>query len=201
MRYTKKPITIEAVCFEDTTLATLDIISEFMDEKQEIVFDDKNAEPKIKINTLEGPMFGSVGDMIIKGINGEFYACKPDIFEKSYDKEGLKDMGEVSDGYHTFNGLYNFRKFYNAAAFNVWSKDGLYDVHKSKCHNDGIPCFGGGWFIVMAVLPGGQVSNHYKLEDWDLFQCPEEPFVKHMYDGHTAEDVLERLKEVCLINK
>ena len=85
MRYTKKPITIEAVCFEDTTLATLDIISEFMNEKQEIVFDDKTAEPKIKINTLEGPMFGSIGDMIIKGIQGEFYACKPDIFDATYE--------------------------------------------------------------------------------------------------------------------
>jgi hypothetical protein len=199
MRYTKKPITIEAVCFKDATLATLDIISEFMDQEQEIVFDDKTADPKIKINTLEGPIFGSVGDMIIKGINGEFYPCKPDIFEKSYDKEGLKDMGEVSDGYHTFNKLYEFRKMYNAAAINVWAEQNKYDVHKSKNHSDGIPCFGGGWFIVMAILPSGQISNHYKMEDWDLFQCKEEEIVKFPYDGHTAEDVLKRLEEVCLI--
>ena len=110
-----------------------------------------------------------------------------------------KDMGEISDGYHTFNELYAFRKMYNAAAFNAWAKEGLYDVHKSKCHSDGLPCFGGGWFIVMAVLPSGQVSNHYQLEDWDLFQCIEEPFVKHHYDGHSAQDVLDRLEEVCKI--
>ena len=200
MRYTKKPITIEAVEFTDTTLGTLDKLSDFMGEKKEIEFDDANAEPKIKINTLEGPMFGSIGDMIIKGIHGEFYACKPDIFHKSYDEEGNEDKGEISDGYHTFNELYEFRKMYNAAAFNAWVKEGLYDVHKSKCHSDGLPCFNGGWFIVMAVLPGGQVSNHYRLEDWDLFQCPEEPFVKHHYDGHGAQDVLNRLEEVCKIN-
>lgn len=39
----------------------------------------------LKIKTLEGDMIASVGDYIIKGVNGEFYPCKPDIFEKSYD--------------------------------------------------------------------------------------------------------------------
>jgi len=86
MRYVKKPVEIEAVHFADATLATLDKISEFMNQNQEIVFDDNTAEPKIKIETLEGPMYASVGDYIIKGIKGEFYACKPDIFELTYDK-------------------------------------------------------------------------------------------------------------------
>ena len=63
-----------------------DEISEFMNQEQEIVFNDSVAEPKIKIETLEGPMFASLGDYIIKGIKGEFYACKPDIFELTYDK-------------------------------------------------------------------------------------------------------------------
>jgi hypothetical protein len=197
-RFTKKPITIEAFEFVDATLETMSSISEFMGEKKEIEFDGTSAEPKIKIETLEGPIYASIGDMIIKGIHGEFYPCKPDIFHKSYNEEGKEDKGEISDGYHTFNELYDFRKMYNATAFNAWAKEGLYDVHKSKCHSDGLPCFNGGWFIVMAVLPGGQVSNHYELKDWDLFQCPEEPFVKHHYDGHTAQDVLNRLEEVCL---
>jgi hypothetical protein len=197
-RFTKKPITIEAMCFDDVSLKKLDELSEFVGEKLELFAEDiKN--PKIQIQTLEGPIYASLGDMIIKGIHGEFYPCKPDIFHKSYNEEGKEDKGEISDGYHTFNELYAFRKMYNAAAFNAWAKEGLYDVHKSKCHSDGLPCFGGGWFIVMAVLPGGQVSNHYQLEDWDLFQCPEEPFVKHHYDGHSAQDVLNRLEEVCKI--
>ena len=42
--------------------------------------------PYIKIETLEGTMKASVGDYIIKGVNGEFYPCKPDIFEKTYEE-------------------------------------------------------------------------------------------------------------------
>lgn len=40
---------------------------------------------KVIIQTLEGEMRASVGDWIIKGVNGEFYPCKPDIFEKTYE--------------------------------------------------------------------------------------------------------------------
>ncbi len=40
---------------------------------------------EIRIPTLEGEMAASVGDWVIKGVNGEFYPCKPDIFEKTYD--------------------------------------------------------------------------------------------------------------------
>lgn len=43
---------------------------------------------KLTIRTLEGDMFVSVGDWVIKGLRGEFYPCKPDIFEKSYEKIG-----------------------------------------------------------------------------------------------------------------
>jgi hypothetical protein len=41
---------------------------------------------KVVIPTLEGTMLGAKGDFIIKGVNGEFYPCKPDIFEKTYEK-------------------------------------------------------------------------------------------------------------------
>lgn len=37
------------------------------------------------IETLEGAMIANIGDYIIKGVNGEFYPCKPDIFEKTYE--------------------------------------------------------------------------------------------------------------------
>ena len=195
MKYIKKPIAIDAIQFTDATLATMDKIAEFMDGSQSVLH--TSGEPKIEIPTLEGVMTASLGDYIIKGVNGEFYPCKPDIFEKTYASEDL--IGTLSDGYHTFDELYEFRKMYNAAAFNAWSKAGLYDVHKSKRHSDGIECFGGKWFIVMAILPTGQVSNHYKMEDWDLFQCPEELIVKVAYDGHTAQDVLNRLENVCKI--
>lgn len=99
----------------------------------------------------------------------------------------------VSDGYHTFKELYEFRKMYNAVLFNEWARAGLYDVHKSRKHYDGEECFGGGWFIVVAVLPTGQISNHYEDADWDLFRLPAEDKAKYEFDGHTPNDVLERL--------
>lgn len=127
----------------------------------------------------------------------------------------------ISDGYHTFGELYEFCKMYNAALFNEWAKDyngrlepykdaditklhpeiqvllknskPKYDVHKSWEHHDGELCFGGGWFIVVAMLPTGQISNHYKSQDWDLFKIPEVEKAKYPFDGHTPLDVLGRL--------
>jgi hypothetical protein len=103
---------------------------------------------------------------------------------------------KISDGFHTFEELYNFRKTYNAVLFNEWHKQNKYDVHKSIKHSDNALCFGGGWFIVSAILPTGQISNHYKLEDWDLFKIPATDKCKHEWDGHTSNDVLDRLKSI-----
>ena len=105
-----------------------------------------------------------------------------------------KDMGEVSDGYHTFNELYEYRLLYNASMFNELAKQNLYDVHKSKRHSDGeIPFGDSNWFIVMAELPTGQISNHYEMKDWDLFDIQEKE-IANEWDGHTPKDVAERLR-------
>jgi len=114
-----------------------------------------------------------------------------DWLEKQKEPE---DKGEISDGYHTFNELYRYRMLYNAAFFNLLPKE---IVHKSKRHHDGEECFGGGWFIVMANLPTGQISNHYELKDWDLFQIPEKE-VADEWDGHTPQEAAERLHEYLL---
>lgn len=106
------------------------------------------------------------------------------------------DTNKISDGYHTFEELYEFRKVFNAALFNEWAQQGLYFVHKSKRHFDGEECFGGGWFIVVAYLPTGQISNHYELKDWGLFRCPAYEKAKTEFDGHTPQDVLERIKNL-----
>lgn len=45
----------------------------------------RDAKPALLIPTLEGEMVASLGDWIIKGVNGELYPCKPDIFEKTYE--------------------------------------------------------------------------------------------------------------------
>lgn len=122
----------------------------------------------------------------------------------------------ISDGYHTFKELYEFRKMYNSALFNEWAKNYMdrveaiekgaittanmvfpkYNVHKSWKHYDGELCFGGGWFIVSAMLPTGLISNHYEAKDWDLFQVPEVDKALFEFDGHTGTDVLERLKNL-----
>lgn len=105
----------------------------------------------------------------------------------------LNNIGEFSDGYHTFNELYDYRKAYNAAFFNELAKQGLYDVHKSRFHSDGeIPFGNDNWFIVMAELPTGQISNHYEMKDWNLFDIPEKEKA-NVYDGHSPQDVYERL--------
>jgi hypothetical protein len=102
----------------------------------------------------------------------------------------------VSDGYHSFTDLYEFRMLYNALLFNEWARQGKYEVHKSWRHPDGTPCFGGGgWFIVVATLPTGQVSNHYREEDWDLFQVPILCQARS-WDGHTSGDVRVRLRSL-----
>lgn len=113
-----------------------------------------------------------------------------DTYEQG--KKDTKITEETSDGYHTFKELYEFRKVYNAVLFNEWASQGKYNIHKSKRHSDGEECFGGGWFIVMATLPTGQISNHYELKDWNLFQCEEREKAEE-WDGHTAQDVVKRL--------
>lgn len=100
--------------------------------------------------------------------------------------------GNTSDGYHTFDELYEFRMLYNAALFNEWDSFGVFDVHKSKNHHDGEPCFDGKYFIVVASLPTGQISNHYSLEHWDLFKIEERNLAAE-WDGHTPADVKIRL--------
>lgn len=102
----------------------------------------------------------------------------------------------ISDGYHTFKELYEFRKIYNAALFNEWAKKDKYKVHKSKKHFNGETCFGGGWFIVVALLPTGLISNHYEMKHWDLFKIPEFEKSLFKFDGHSPQDVLDRLSKI-----
>lgn len=104
--------------------------------------------------------------------------------------------GNTSDGYHTFNELYDHRRVLTAALFNEWAMANEFEVHKSWRHSDGQRCFGGGWFIVVAELPTGQISYHYEEEHWDLFKIPEVS-KPHDYDGHNAQDVVDRLSALA----
>jgi hypothetical protein len=82
MFYRKVPVTIEAVRFEDTDECLMALCALGLDPVR-VGYDV--SPPVLRINTLEGEMTGQVGDYIIKGVNGEFYPCKPDIFNKTYE--------------------------------------------------------------------------------------------------------------------
>jgi hypothetical protein len=106
--------------------------------------------------------------------------------------------GSTSDGFHTFDELYEFRMLYHAAFVNVLEASRTIGVGggatvKSLKHSDGEFCFGGGWFIVVTELPHGQISNHYESKHWDLFRVPAVD-IPPTFDDHTNEDVIERLR-------
>lgn len=117
-------------------------------------------------------------------------ACEEMAEWKDQQFKELCNSGEASDGYHTFNELYDFRREYNAALVNT----GVWKAHKSYRHHTGELCFGGGWFIVMIETPFGQISNHYENKYWNEFHCEEKELADE-YDGHTEKDVLERLSK------
>lgn len=83
MEYRKKPVVIDAIQFIDDPQRICEI-QEFAGKDLRVDYSDKD-NPVLKIETLEGTMTASVGDYIIKGVNGEFYPCKPDIFDKTYE--------------------------------------------------------------------------------------------------------------------
>jgi hypothetical protein len=78
-KYQKKPVIITAIQWTGTE-------KDFEDIKRECPNVKKLNEEELLITTLEGDMIASLNDFIIKGIGGEFYPCKPDIFEKTYLK-------------------------------------------------------------------------------------------------------------------
>lgn len=83
-KYRKKPVVIEArrfTGFDNGPNACPSYLAGWMAEA--VV---SNQKGKLIIHTLEGDMTAELGDWIIKGVNGEFYPCKPDIFEKTYEE-------------------------------------------------------------------------------------------------------------------
>ena len=80
MKYRKKPIVIDAVRWDGTNRKE---VNDFCNDGLPMTA----VEGKLSIKTLEGTMFCNTGDWIIKGIAGEFYPCKPDIFSATYEAE------------------------------------------------------------------------------------------------------------------
>ena len=85
MKYRKKPVVIEAVQWLGGDESWEEILK-FSENPHYRRMDLLAGNGKITIKTLEGEMTADKGDWIIKGIKGEFYPCKPDIFEQTYEK-------------------------------------------------------------------------------------------------------------------
>lgn len=102
----------------------------------------------------------------------------------------IKDIGDLSDGYHTFNQLYHQRAVLFATIVNQ-NKDISW---KSFKDSDGKYCFdsNGEWFIVGIDTPEGSYTYHYEKSYWDIFKCQELECSKE-WDGHTEEDVTRLL--------
>ncbi len=93
--YRKKPVVVEAMQLRWSTWNDIcDFLGNIISPENPAFYgpaSDKCGEVgpeyiNIKIPTLEGDHIALHGDYIIKGVNGEFYPCKPDIFEKSYEQ-------------------------------------------------------------------------------------------------------------------
>ena len=82
MKFRTKPCEIEAVQWEGDNL---DEIVKFTNGLEKHIIRVEGLEPVIFISTLEGDMKASVGDYIIRGLRGEYYPCKPDVFQKKYE--------------------------------------------------------------------------------------------------------------------
>lgn len=81
--YRKKPVVVEAIQFDGWNWAEC---YQFMSNEPVFLPQIIKKMDSIQIDTLEGKMTANIGDYIIKGVNGEFYPYKPDIFEKTYEE-------------------------------------------------------------------------------------------------------------------
>lgn len=104
--------------------------------------------------------------------------------------DGASTMGEISDGYHTFNELYDHR----AVLFAVICNEHPHLAWKSKLHHTG-DMFDD-MFIVGLNTSHGQISYHYDMKMWDLFVVPDLDRAPK-WDGHTPADAVKRLERVA----
>lgn len=84
MKYRKKPVVINAIQFHGTWTCKT-VIENFMNRELVCNMNGTNRPEELIIPTLEGEHIAKKGDYIIMGVKGEFYPCKPDIFEMTYE--------------------------------------------------------------------------------------------------------------------
>lgn len=83
MKFRKKPVEIEAVQWNGNNFEEVCELQGVGDGNRSLSYG--TGDDFLEISTLEGVMKANIGDWVIKGVSGELYPCKPDIFEKTYD--------------------------------------------------------------------------------------------------------------------
>lgn len=215
--YRKKPVVIEAQEFNGTEESVAQFIP--MDLFEYRKYDRVNSNhypPTLVINTLEGNMIAQVGDYIIKGVNGEFYPCKPDIFAKTYDQvdapqctapqdpdhvltddeaKRLNETGSLCDcakdiviSGETSDGYHTFNELYyhRMVLFSIICNNNKEVAFKSKLHADGTMF--DDYFIVGVNTANGYYTYHYHMDDWGMFDV-EEVEKAPEWDGHKPSDI------------
>jgi hypothetical protein len=122
------------------------------------------------------------------------------------EKKNGHDTGQISDGYHTFNELYDHRVelfisvckvLSSLIGFGIMSSKHPHDlsVWKSLKHSDGSKL--DGWFMMgISKQKGDQISYHLPISRWTDCSFAEVLDIAPEWDGHTSDDVLKRLKSL-----
>ena len=185
--YRKKPVVIEAVQWTGENHAEM---CEFIDpEVFEII-------PRVGlvIHTLEGDHHASPGDYIIKGVNGEFYPCKPDIFAKTYESATLTPPNEpLTCGLVDRHGMpLRAGDTVTADKFFVYAvRYGSHNVNPDNC----APAYQVGWYLeIMWAYPGFEDSVGHTEPLYDIDGTAAR-YPAHRDD--TADGLYNLKLEVC----
>jgi len=111
----------------------------------------------------------------------------------------MENLGHLSDGYHTFDELYEHRIALWIAVCRVEMahlEDGYGgNVWRSMLHSDG--CAWDGWFLLgMNYAPGAQITYHLPMDKWPLTEFARTLERAPAFDGHSGQDVIDRIKKL-----
>lgn len=107
----------------------------------------------------------------------------------------VAEKGKISDGYHTFDELYDHRIMNFILLCRSLAVDEYAPIWRSKVHSDGKGWEG--WFIMgINSEPGEQISYHLPMKYWDMTKFATEYDTAPPFDGHTSNDVLVRLEKL-----
>jgi hypothetical protein len=121
---------------------------------------------------------------------------KKTIIALKVEIDGKDSVGKISDGYHTFDELYEHRiTLYIALCKQMFFTNKI--VWRSKKHSDGELAFGGTWFVLgINKEKAKQITYHLPIHKWNETKFATEYDKAPEFDGHTSTDVLERIKKL-----